>query len=289
MLDSSFFSTLRSLTVKYGVAFVTTTRVPLMRLKYARATDVGSPFFNFFFLTRLGLFETESSENMVRTLMKRGGTELDGTVVAWIVEAGGNQPFLTQVAGYWAWELWREKGGLGSRDMNKLRSAVYEDMEGHFLYYWHHLTPKEQEILASLPSESCTPAIERLIELGLVVGKEELYRPFSPLFTTFVRRQQLPNILRSGPLRFDLRQRQVYVDDRPLDLTPSQYLALRLMVERSGQLVLYEDLEQEIWPKEQYQGPARVKGLISKLRTALGPVGENIKNRRGFGYMLKMP
>jgi hypothetical protein len=288
-LDSSFFSSLRSLAGNYNVAFVTTTRVPLMRLKYARTTDIGSPFFNFFFPLQLGLFELGSSEDMVRALVERGMVRLDEMVVDWVVQVGGNHPFLTQVAGYWAWELWREKGKLDSHYMKRLRSAVYEDMEGHFLYCWHHLTQKEQETLASLPSESRTPAVERLIQIGLVVEEERYYRPFSPLFATFVNRQPLPNVLRAGPLRFDLHQRQVYVDDCPVDLSPSQYVALRFMIERPGRLAPYEELEQEIWPGELYQGPERIKGLISKLRTALGPAGEYIENRRGFGYVLILP
>lgn len=288
-LDSSFFPSLRSFTVRYNVAFVTTTRAPLARLWYARTTDMGSPFFNIFFPLQLSLFDLESSKSMVQALIERSGAEMDEMVVNWIVQVSGSHPFLTQVAGYWAWELWHEKGRLEPREVERLQSTVYEDMEGHFLYCWHQLTRSEQEILASLPSESCTPAMERLTQLGLVVEEEGHYRPFSPLFTIFVSRQSLPNILRAGPLRFDLHQRQVSVDDRPVDLSPSQYVVLRLMVERAGQLLLYEELEKEIWPGELYQGPERIKGLISKLRSALGPAGECIENRRGFGYVLELP
>jgi DNA-binding response OmpR family regulator len=61
------------------------------------------------------------------------------------------------------------------------------------------------------------------------------------------------------------------------------------MIERAGQLVSYEELEKEIWPGELYEGPERIKGLISKLRSALGPAGECIENRRGFGYVLELP
>jgi len=287
-LDSSFFSSLRSLT-NFNVAFVTTTRVPLMKLRYARTTDVGSPFFNFFFSLQLGLFERVSSEHMVRVLMQRGQGVLDEAVIDWVVEAGGNQPFLTQIAGYWAWELGREKGRLGPRDIMRLQSAVYEDMESHFLYCWHQLAQKEQETLASLPSEAHTPAVERLMQLGLVVEEKGRYRPFSPLFATFVSRQPMSSILRAGSLRFDLAQRQVYVNDLPVDLSPSQYVALRFMVENLGQSVSYEELERELWPGELYQGPERIKGLISKLRTALGPAGEYIENRRGYGYVLGLP
>lgn len=287
-LDSSFFSSLRSLT-NYNVVFVTTTRVPLMKLRYARTTDVGSPFFNFFFSLQLGLFDPASSKDMVRALMQRGQGVLDETVIDWVVEVGGNQPFLTQIAGYWAWELGREKGGLEPRDMKRLQSAVYEDMESHFLYCWHQLAQKEQETLASLPSDARTPAVERLMQLGLVVEEEGRYRPFTPLFAAFVSRQPLSSVLRAGTLRFDLALRQVYVNDLPVDLSPSQYVALRFMVENLGQSVSYEELERELWPGELYQGPERIKGLISKLRTALGPAGECIENRRGFGYVLGLP
>lgn len=288
-IDLSFFPSLRSLAEKYGVTFITATRVPLMRLRYVRTADFGSPFFNFFFPVRLGLFEVKSSEDMVCALVKRGKVELDEPIVDWILKVGGNHPFLTQVAGYWAWELWHEKGEIRSRDMRRLQSTVYEDMEGHFLYCWYHLTQSEQETLASLPSGFRTPAIERLIQLSLVVEEQGHYRPFSPLFATFVKRQPLPNILRVGPLHLDLRQHQAYIAGHPVDLSPSQYVALRFMVERPGQIVLYEEMDKEIWPGELYQGPGRIKGLISKLRTTLGSAGEYIENRRGFGYMLQPP
>jgi DNA-binding response OmpR family regulator len=127
------------------------------------------------------------------------------------------------------------------------------------------------------------------MQLGLVVKREGSYRPLSPLFATFVKRQPLPNILRAGPLRFDLRQHQVYVSDQAVDLSPSQYVALRLLTEQAGRLVSYEELAREIWPDEHYQESGRIKGLVSKLRNSLGPAGEHIENRRGLGYVLGLP
>ena len=62
----------------------------------------------------------------------------------------------------------------------------------------------------------------------------------------------------------------IYIDIDPKTLTPN-----------------IEQLEQAVWPGEFYQGPDRVKGLVSKLRAALGPAAQCVENRRGFGYVLE--
>ena len=288
-LDLSFFSTLRSL-VRFNVAFVTATLLSPMRARYMQQTK-GSPFLNIFIPLWLGLFEPKASRDMVHTLAERGESDLDGALLDWIVRVGGNHPFLTQVAGYWAWQLRHENGDSGSRrlesrrleshDMERLQMVVYDDMEAHFLYCWHHLAEGEQEALASLPSETLMPAMEQLIKLGLVVEQGGQYQIFSPLFETFVRD-------RAGLLRLDLPQRQVYVSGRAIDLTPSHYAALRLLAAHPGRLVSYKELAQEVWPGECYEGSERTKVRVSKLRERLGPAGKCIENRRGFGYVLEL-
>ncbi|MBN1814465.1 MAG: winged helix-turn-helix transcriptional regulator, partial [Anaerolineae bacterium] len=174
-----------------------------------------------------------------------------------------------------------ESRRLESHDMERLRMLVYDDMEAHFLYCWHHLTEEEQEALALLPGEVPVPAVEQLKKWGLVVERGGQHQIFSPLFETFVRD-------RAGLLRLDLPQRQVYVAGRAIDLTPSQYAVLRLLAAHPGQLVSYEELAQEVWPGEYYEGPERTKVLVSKLRERLGPAGTCVQNRRGFGYVLEL-
>lgn len=187
-LRESFFTSLRSL-IEVGLLFVTATHTSLRTLQYAQMTDAGSVFLNSFRPLRLGLLELQSSRDMVQSLLKKAKGRLDPAIVEWIVQVGGNHPFLIQVAGYWAWEMRYKSEEIGVFDTRRLRSQVYESAKRHLCFIWQHLSQEEQKALATLPNELHTPIVERLIELGLVVERNGRYWPFSPLFRTFIRTQ----------------------------------------------------------------------------------------------------
>ena len=75
---------------------------------------------------------------------------------------------------------------------------------------------------------------------------------------------------------------------KPVHLTPTEFAALRLFLGRPGQIVTPEDMESALWPGEIAPDPERARGVVKKLRAALGPAGKAIVNSRGQGYLLSI-
>jgi DNA-binding response OmpR family regulator len=166
-----------------------------------------------------------------------------------------------------------------------VRSQTLADLEPHLQYYWSSLDPEAQHALAALPllpKEGRSPAIERLAVAGLLRGQAYL----GGVLEEFVRRQKVDGLLQGGPFIVDLRRGQAAVRDGPVHLTRTEFAALKLFLERPGQLLTPEEIESALWPGEIAPDPERARGVVKKLRAALGPAGEAIVNRRGQGYLL---
>jgi len=91
-------------------------------------------------------------------------------------------------------------------------------------------------------------------------------------------------------LRVDLSQRQVFVDDREVHLTPIEYKLLTVMIRHAGKVITHSQLLKEVW------GPAHVNEIqylrvyMTQLRHKLetDPARPRlIMNEPGIGYRLK--
>jgi DNA-binding response OmpR family regulator len=102
----------------------------------------------------------------------------------------------------------------------------------------------------------------------------------------FVTRQAVPGLLRQGPFVMDERCRLVTVDRKLVHLTPTEFAALRLLLQNPGRLVTPEEIEASLWPGEFAPDPERARGIMKKLRSALGEAGDALVTQRGQGYSL---
>ena len=76
--------------------------------------------------------------------------------------------------------------------------------------------------------------------------------------------------LRVGGLEIDARSREARLDGRPLELSPKEFDLLRVLVERSGEVVSKRELMAEVW-REPYGGSDRTIDVhLSWLRSKLG-------------------
>ena len=296
-LGFEFFSGLRSLTTRFDVAYLTVSRRPLLALPHS---DEYSPFFNIFVPLRLGLFSQLASRELIESSLAKAKASLSPTVIDSVLKLGGGHPFFLQVAGYWALELQETKNApLESEDIRILNQSVRGQIESHFTYYWNHLHKRERYVLATLPfaqeEERFREELEALVSLCLIVEKDSGYQYFSPLFRKFVRRQEIENLLQVGPLVLDLSDRRVLHREEPLFLSASQYTLLAYLMERHGQVISSEELDREVlWTsggnqKYQYLGDERLKSAIKGLRKSLGEDAGCIENKRGIGYVLRVP
>jgi two-component system KDP operon response regulator KdpE len=93
-----------------------------------------------------------------------------------------------------------------------------------------------------------------------------------------------------GNLRVDLAQRQVFVEDKEVHLTPIEYKLLLILIRHAGKVITHRQLLQEVW------GPAHVNEVqylrvyMTQLRHKLeaDPARPRfLMNEPGIGYRLK--
>jgi hypothetical protein len=290
-LGPALFNRLRGLTTQYPLQFITAARDPLWQLSFAHRETLSSPFFNIFAPLPLGLFSDEEAGTLLSTLSTRARKAgFAAETVAFILEWAGPHPLFLQVAAY------RAFGALGGHTAKKLtdemmagiRSQVLADLEPHLSYYWDNLDAEAQYTLAALPlleRDVRTDAVVHLETAGLLRAGGYLGRALEE----FVRRQKLAGLQQAGPFLIDTRRGLAAVGGQQVHLTPTEYAALRLFIEHPGRVLTPEDIEAALWPGDLSLDPERARGVVKKLRAALGPAGEAIVNRRGQGYLLSLP
>jgi hypothetical protein len=289
-LGPALFNRLRGLTTQYPLQFITAARDPLWQLTFAHRETLSSPFFNIFAPLPLGLFSDEEAGMLLATLSTRGRKAgFAAETVAFILEWAGPHPLFLQVAAY------RTFGALGGHAAKKLtdemmasvRAQVLADLEPHLSYYWDNLDAELQYTLAALPlveRDVRTDAMVQLETAGLIRAGNYLGRALEE----FVRRQKVAGLQQAGPFLIDTRRGLAAVGGQQVHLTPTEYAALRLFIEHPGRVLTPEDIEAALWPGEISPDPERARGVVKKLRAALGPAGEAIVNRRGQGYLLSL-
>jgi hypothetical protein len=290
-LGPRFFSGLRALSSQFDLSFVTASRESLLRLTYANAETLSSPFFNTFANLHLGLFSESEARGLVETLASQAGLDLPSQTIDRILGLAGPHPLLLQIAAFHAVELWGEEGWHIDGD-GEWRRHFMAEAESHFEYYWRHLTDEDRYALATLPlsqqEEAQREAIHRLERACLIRGTEQGYEYLSPALGEFVRRQSVPDLVQLGPFLLDLPRQAALCHDAPLKVTKTEFKALAHLIRHAGQVVTPEELEKSLWEEEYVEDPERVRAVIKSLRKALGDEANCLVTRWGVGYLLQV-
>lgn len=88
-------------------------------------------------------------------------------------------------------------------------------------------------------------------------------------------------------LRVNVANQQVWLDDRPLDLSPKEFAMLALLTSQPGQLILQQQLLQELWGVYHTNDSHYLRILVSQLRKKLNDDSANpvfIETVAGQGY-----
>jgi DNA-binding response OmpR family regulator len=91
-----------------------------------------------------------------------------------------------------------------------------------------------------------------------------------------------------GEILLDMERFKASIGDRGLELTPTEFRLLEVLVRRKGKVASDKDLMGEVWGAYR-SDPALVRRYILLLRKKLEPDPSNpvwIKTVRGFGYCL---
>ena len=278
------FNHLRGFAAQFPVQFVIASKEPLAKLSFANPDVVSSSFFNIFAPFRLSLFQEQEAVEMLASLSARSNSSFHADTIAFLIELVGPHPHFLQVAGYHAFAL-QHKGKLSADARSAVKEQTLEELEGHLEYYWRDLSAEEQYTLAALPLtefDGYSPIIARLTDSGLLYENQYL----GSVLREFVARQKVAGLLRHGSFVMDERRRLLTVDENLVHLSPTEFSALRLLLQNPGRLLTPEEIEASLWPDDIAPDPERARGIIKKLRTALGEAGEVIVTQRGQGFSL---
>ena len=123
--------------------------------------------------------------------------------------------------------------------------------------------------------------------LARVKAQLRRYKKYNPAQTA------LPHaaVLVHGGLTMDISNHACMLNERPLELTPTEFAILRILLERRGSVVSAEDLFHEIWQDEYYsKSNNTITVHIRHLREKMGDTAENpsyIRTVWGVGYKIE--
>lgn len=133
--------------------------------------------------------------------------------------------------------------------------------------------------------------------LGLEMGADDyMTKPFSPRellarIKTVMRRTSEKTadetVLRIGKLAIDKETYTVTKDDKPLELSSTEFRLLLYLVERRGKVFNRDQLLDAAWKDEAFVEPRTVDVHIRRLRTRIEDDPANpkyVKTKRGIGY-----
>ena len=90
-----------------------------------------------------------------------------------------------------------------------------------------------------------------------------------------------------GELIIDLTGKNVFVQDRPIQLTKKEFEILTMMAKSPNRIFSREDILGKVWQEDGYVLERTVDVHITRLRKKLGEFGKHIANRSGYGYCLE--
>jgi len=134
-----------------------------------------------------------------------------------------------------------------------------------------------------------------LMLTGLEIGADDyITKPFSPRMVlarikSVLRRGRRnpvdnPDLLEYGPIFIDHQRHQVRVDDKPVDLTATEFKLLAFLCRRPGWVFTRQQIVDNVRGEDYAVTERSVDVQVVGLRKKLGEHAELIETVRGVGY-----
>lgn len=132
--------------------------------------------------------------------------------------------------------------------------------------------------------------------LGFELGVDEyIAKPFSPKILVarieaILRRKSVMTgeVLEIAGIRLDKDAHEVTVDGQPVDLSNKEFDLLNYFMENQGMALSREKILNNVWNYDYFGDARTIDTHVKKLRSKLGPKGDNIKTIWGMGYKLEV-
>ncbi|MFN4131676.1 MAG: response regulator transcription factor [Caldimicrobium sp.] len=130
--------------------------------------------------------------------------------------------------------------------------------------------------------------------LGLELGADDyIVKPFS-LREVILRikklldkgRETYSEIIHIGPFLLDKNKKAIYVENKLLNLTATEYKILSLFIENPHRVFSRDELLDIIWGNEKEYYSRVLDAYICRLRSKLGKYENYLQTVRGLGYRL---
>jgi DNA-binding response OmpR family regulator len=93
--------------------------------------------------------------------------------------------------------------------------------------------------------------------------------------------------LRRGPLSLNPQTRLAVLNGEELDLSPTEFALLQLLLRSPGRAFSRSYLIETVWGETYVGGDRSVDNAVLRLRKKLGPLGDAIETVWGVGYRLR--